>query len=285
VLGHLLSARERDPGSVFCYDQRASYALAAIVQAVTGEPLSHYLHRRLPGVLGPAELAWAQYPAGRDIGYSGLYTTTNVVARLGQLYLGGGAWGGRQLLSRWWVDEATGAQGGHGAGGRRRGLVRVPVPCFPARLPRRWAYGQYCLVLRQQDVVVAITAQTRSPGRPDMQTVLSLVWERLVPAFGAHAVVATEADERLAARLGSLALPSVGGDADPPPDASWAGATFFPSGPGRGDLSARRQALPGTDGPGRAALRGRLRAQGRLGQGTWAVEERTPAGARRPGGL
>lgn len=110
MLGYLLSAPERGPGSVFCYDQRASYALAAIVQAVAGEPLSRYLHRRLPGVFGPAKLAWLQYPAGRDIGYSGLYATTSVVARLGQLYLGGGAWGGRQLLSRWWVDEATRAQ-------------------------------------------------------------------------------------------------------------------------------------------------------------------------------
>jgi len=175
-----------------------------------------------------------------------------VVARLGQLYLGAGAWGGRQLLSRSWVDEATRARvatGLEGADGAWYGYqFRVSQHGYRAD----GAYGQYCLVLPQHDAVVAITAPTRSPGRPDMQTVLSLVSEKLVPAFGAHALVATEADERLAARLGSLALPAVGG--------------------GRA-VRLYREATGWVvvlcdDGS-------ELRA--RLGQGTWAVEERAPA--------
>ena len=70
---------------------------------------------------------------GRDIGYSGLYATTDTVARLGQLYLQGGEWEGQQLLPRSWVSEATGP-GANGPGRPRRGLVRVPVPDVAARL-------------------------------------------------------------------------------------------------------------------------------------------------------
>lgn len=113
-----------------------------------------------------------------------------------------------------------------------------------------------------------------------MQTVLSLVWERLVPAFGAHAVVATEADERLAARLGSLALPAVGGDASPGQEPGWAGATFFPSGPDPGEGPSLRAVRLYREPTGWVVVLceegSELRA--RLGQGTWAVEERAPAG-------
>ena len=40
VLNFLLLAPEQEPGSVFCYNQPATYTLAAIVQRVTGETLA-----------------------------------------------------------------------------------------------------------------------------------------------------------------------------------------------------------------------------------------------------
>jgi hypothetical protein len=38
--------------------------------------------------------------------------------------------------------------------------------------------GQFCIVLPAQDAVIAITADT-----PDMQGVLNIIWEYLLPAF------------------------------------------------------------------------------------------------------
>jgi hypothetical protein len=54
-----------------------------------------------------------------------------------------------------------------------------------------------------------MTAQTRSPGRPDMQTVLTMVWDNLLPAFNPGALRDPEGDERLQARLHGLTLPGV----------------------------------------------------------------------------
>ena len=45
------------------------------------------------------------------------------------------------------------------------------------------AFGQYCLVMPDQDAVLAITS-----GIGDMQAALDLVWEHLLPAMGAAAV-------------------------------------------------------------------------------------------------
>jgi CubicO group peptidase (beta-lactamase class C family) len=205
--------------SVFAYNQPATYTLAAIVQRATGGTLVHYLRRRLFDKLGARELSWLQSPLGRDIGYSGLYATTETVALLCQLYLQGGEWQGEQLLGRWWVTEATRAQvptrigdaSGDGALGYGYGF-------WMSRHGYRGdgAYGQYCLVLPDEDAVVAMTAQTRSPGRPDMQTVLTMVWDKLLPAFADGSVAASRAEEALRARLDGLCLPALGGGASPP---------------------------------------------------------------------
>src|SRR5262249_57069600 len=39
-------------------------------------------------------------------------------------------------------------------------------------------FGQYCIVLPEQDAVIAITS-----GLKDMQAVLNLVWDKLLPAM------------------------------------------------------------------------------------------------------
>ena len=230
VLNFLLLPPDREPGSVFCYNQPATYTLAAIVQRVTGETLAQYLQRRVLDKLGATGLSWLQYPAGRDIGYSGLYATTDTIARLGQLYLGGGEWEGQQLLPRSWVIEATRAQVATGLAGPDGAWYGYQFRVSQHGYRGDGAYGQYCLVLPDEDAVVAITAQTRSPGRPDMQTVLTMVWEKLLPAFVPRTVFDGGGDDRLQARLDALALPALGGEGSPPAQGpGWVGTTFLPA--------------------------------------------------------
>ncbi len=229
VLNFLLLAPEQEPGSVFCYNQPATYTLAAIVQRVTGATLAHYLQKRIFDKLGTGKLRWLQDPTGRDIGYSGLYATTDTVARLGQLYLQGGEWGGQQLLPRSWVSEATRAQVRTGLDGPDGAWYGYQFRMSQHGYRGDGAYGQYCLVLPDEDAVVAMTAQTRSAGRPDMQTVLTLVWDKLLPAFKSGTLSDGGGDERLQARLDGLSLPALRTEASPLGGEAWAEATFFPA--------------------------------------------------------
>ncbi|MGC3944290.1 MAG: polysaccharide deacetylase family protein [Chryseolinea sp.] len=69
------------------------------------------------------------------------------------------------------------------------------------------AYGQFILVLPEQDAVIAITAET-----PDMQGEINLVWKYILPSFSSGKLPADRATgKKLRSRLASLALtPPVG---------------------------------------------------------------------------
>ncbi|MGX1548122.1 serine hydrolase domain-containing protein [Streptomyces adustus] len=233
VRGFLLLPPERDPGTVFAYNQPTTYTLAAIVQRVTGQTLTAYLRPRLLYPLGIGEVSWLRDRAGRELGYSGLHATTDTVARLGQLYLRGGVWDGERLLSREWVRSATRehipTSGAMGAADRQDWDRGYGFQFWQSRHGYRGdgAYGQFCLVLPEYDAVIATTAAT-----VQMQALLNLVWRHLLPAFGPAPLPGrARADADLARRLAALALPPAAGLGAPPGRAEdWAGAEFTPAG-------------------------------------------------------
>ena len=223
VRGFLLIPPDRDPGTVFAYNQSATYTLAAIVQKLTGQSLTEYLRPRLLDPLGIRQAAWLQYPQGRDLGFSGLHAATDAIARLGQLYLNGGVWGGERLLPAWWA-EATRAHISNAAEGWSSDWQQgYGFQFWMSRHGFRGdgAYGQFCLVLPEQDAVIAITANTEQ-----MQAVLDAAWEHLLPAFGTVAAgdgkahEAGPGDADLARRLSSLELAPAPGGSRPGADAS-----------------------------------------------------------------
>ncbi|MGN6200278.1 serine hydrolase domain-containing protein [Humibacter sp.] len=185
IRAFLASPPEREPGSVFTYNQLATYTLAAIIQRGSGVRLSEYLRPRLLEPLGIAPVGWQQEPVDVELGFSGLFATPEAVAKLGQLYLAGGVWNGQRLLPESWVREATSKHVDNAAPG---GLTQADSDWEQGYGFQFWmarhgyrgdgAFGQYCIVLPEHDAVVAITSQT-----VDMQDVLNRVWKHLLPAF------------------------------------------------------------------------------------------------------
>ena len=217
VRGFLLNGPDGEPGRVFAYNQPCTYTVGAIVQRATGQRLVDYLRPRLFDPLGIDEVAWQQHPGGRDIAFTGLHARTDAIARLGQLYLQRGVWEGVRLLPEEWVEQATRPQVDNS--GLDWGPDWSQGDGFQFWMSRHGfrgdgACGQYCLVLPEQDAVIAITSETM-----DMQVVLDLVWEHLLPAFdegpAANAEVAAQADEALAKRLAELTVPVCPGSAAP----------------------------------------------------------------------
>jgi CubicO group peptidase (beta-lactamase class C family) len=214
VRGFLLNGPDHEPGSVFAYNQPCTYSVAAIVQRVAGERLVDYLRPRLFEPLGIGEVAWEQHPAGRDVGFTGLHATTDAIAKLGQLYLQRGVWDGVRLLPEDWVEQATRAQvanGGPEAGPDWSQGYGFQFWMSLHGFRGDGAYGQYCLILPEQDAVVVMTSETL-----DMQRMLDMVWKHLLPAFdgaAADAGTARQADASLARRLRELAVPPCAGAA------------------------------------------------------------------------
>ncbi|MGN8048685.1 serine hydrolase domain-containing protein [Curtobacterium sp. 22159] len=208
VRGFLLTPPDEEPGSVFAYNQPCTYTLAAIVRRVSGDSLVEYLRPRLLDPLGITDLAWRRDDTGAELGFSGCYAPTSAIAALGQLYLQRGVWNGERLLDEDWVAAATSTQVANPDEANPDWRQGYGFQFWMARHGFRGdgAYGQFCVVLPEQDVVLALTGQSL-----DMQAVLDAAWEHLLPALDAADVDAAD-DAALEARLASLGLPAaVGG--------------------------------------------------------------------------
>ena len=216
LLAFLQLAPESDPGTVFTYNQLCTYSLAAVVQRLTGTTLSDYLGPRLFGPLGITPGGWYARPEPRQIGFSGFHLTTQDVARFGQCLLDDGRAGGRQVLPPGWVGEATRVH--VETVGRMENPADDPADDDWAQGygQQFWrsrhgfrgdgAYGQFCVVVPEADLVVATTGASA-----DMQAVLDLLWTHVLPALSDGPLPASGDDERLAARLRTLGLPPVSG--------------------------------------------------------------------------
>ena len=198
------------PGTHFVYNTPASHMLSEIVQKATGATLVDYLRPRLFEPLGILNPKWDATPRGVTLGGYGLSATTEDIARFGQLYLQKGEWGGRRLLPAEWVAAATTRQASNGsnpASDWDQGYGYQFWRCRHGLYRGDGAFGQYCIVMPEQDAVIAITS-----GLRNMQAVLDLVWEHLLPGMKAAPLPADGAIHgRLEKKLASLSLPPQAG--------------------------------------------------------------------------
>ncbi len=222
VRGFLLVPPDEAPGSVFAYSQPCTYALAALIQRRANERLSEYLRPRLLDPLGIGDVGWQCRPAEQEMGFSGLFARTEDVAKLGQLYLQRGRWGERQLIPERYVEVATSRQIETPAMENIDWQQGYGYQFWMSRHGYRGdgAFGQFCLVLPEQDAVVAMTG-----GTEEMQSVLDHVWDHLLPGLGS---VSPEegALPDLEARLRGLHLPTRRARPDPARWEDWTTAPF-----------------------------------------------------------
>lgn len=203
------------PGTHFQYNTSATYMLSGAVQKATGETLLDYLKPRLFDPLGIAKPTWEVSPQGISTGGYGLSVRTEDIAKFGQLYLQKGKWNGKQLVPEAWVAEATARQTSNGSNPKSdwdQGYGYQFWRCRHGAYRGDGAFGQYCIVLPEQDAVIAITA-----GVKDMQAVLNLIWDKLLPAMKAAPLAADdEAANKLATTLKGLTMRLPEGKGAPP---------------------------------------------------------------------
>jgi CubicO group peptidase (beta-lactamase class C family) len=210
VKGFLRVPPQEPVGSRHVYNNTCTYVLAMLVQELTGEHLLDYLRPRLLDPLGIGPAHWDNDSHGNAVGFSGLHLATEAIAAFGQLLLQRGEWQGRQLLPEGWVELAT-----------RKHIPNDLDPStnvdwaqgygyqlWMARHGFRGdgAYGQFCVVLPEQDLVVVTTGCSEK-----MQGVLDNVWTHLLPALDTSASAEDASADELETRLAALALPVVEG--------------------------------------------------------------------------
>jgi CubicO group peptidase (beta-lactamase class C family) len=216
---------DHKPGTYFVYNSGATYMLSAIIQKVTGMKLIDYLQPRLFEPLGIENATWEVSPQGINTGGWGLSIKTEDIARFGQLYLQKGVWKDQRILPEAWVVEATSRQVSNGSrpdSDWEQGYAYQFWRCRHNIYRGDGAFGQYCIVMPDQDAVLAITS-----GVADMQSVLNIVWETLLPAMQSLALPANPTSvAKLTDRLSCLKLDPPAGMPSSPVAARVSGKTY-----------------------------------------------------------
>ena len=210
VRGFLRVPPDGEPGTVWAYNQPPVLTLARILQRLAGERLVDYLRPRVLDPIGAGDLRWRQLPEGFDMGFSGVFTGLDTIARLGQLYLDDGMWNGERVLPDGWVREASSVQTPNGDWDQIDWQQGYGFQFWNSRHGYRGdgAFGQFMVILPEHDAVIAMFSCT-----DEMQTVLDAMWEHLLPAFGDQALTPGPADAddtALADRMSTLSLPTAG---------------------------------------------------------------------------
>lgn len=229
VAAFLASAPEAEAGVGFNYNTGATYMASAIVQRVTGQTVLDYLRPRLLEPLGIENIAFDSCSKGINYGGFGLNVLTGDIAKFGKFLLQRGMWEGRQLIPSEYVDMMTSKHINNWGDSKFQKLDEFEAEeqpesvrkndwcqgygrqfwrCVPDNVYRGdGAFGQLCVVMPDQDAVMAVTA-----GLGDMQAELNAIWALIDE--GGFDYKGGEGDEALRAlndKLSSLALPIDGG--------------------------------------------------------------------------
>jgi CubicO group peptidase (beta-lactamase class C family) len=188
IKSFIATAPSKEPGSVFKYNNTATFMLSAIVQQVTGLTVFDYLMPRIFKPLAIRGIDWDLNPQGINLGMIGLRLRTEDMAKFGQLLIQNGIWNGKQLIPKEWVKEATSFKIVSDDGGANRAPKELndwaQGYCYQMWRGKNNSVrldgmaGQFVVLFPDKDAVVVLTANAR-----DTQAELNLVHNYLIPAI------------------------------------------------------------------------------------------------------
>ena len=186
--------REAEQGTRFHYASSETVILAVLLRAVTGTTLSEYLTGRLWQPMGAeADATWVKNPDGIETGSGNFNATLRDYGRLGVLLANDGAVGGRQIVPKDYLLEATDWHRQPAAFAPRRatpffgyGYQFWTFPGEKRRFALLGVYGQSIFVDPELKLVMVITAAAKnaSVGKESFAAERSALWRGLVGKYG-----------------------------------------------------------------------------------------------------
>lgn len=168
-------------GMVFEYESSGMHLLSVMLAHLSGMPTARYAERKLFGPLGITHYNWFADDDGYHYGSHELYLRPRDMARIGQLYLQKGVWGGRRLLDEQYAERSTSP---------RVKTLRPDAPDYgylwwpthsyrgaPAFAAAGFG-GQFIFVVPSQSLVVAATSDVQDSGAG-----ATFIREIVLPAF------------------------------------------------------------------------------------------------------
>jgi CubicO group peptidase (beta-lactamase class C family) len=95
-----------EPGKTFVYNSGATILIAQIFKKVTGKNVDEYAAEHLFKPLG-MRYFWKHSPTGLPDTEGGLYLSAHDLAKIGQVFLKGGMWEGKEVVSPAWIKDSV----------------------------------------------------------------------------------------------------------------------------------------------------------------------------------
>ena len=156
-----------EPGTHFTYNTGATLLLGAIILRKTGMNVLDYLGVKLFPLLEIENVCWTRVKDGTNESGTGIHISCDDIVKLGLLYLNGGVYNGKRILSEKWVREATKMQSDNSVNGIKdwgSGYGYQFWMNHEDGFRGDGAMGQLCLMLPSTNSVVAVQGMI-----PDMQ--------------------------------------------------------------------------------------------------------------------
>ncbi len=149
------------PGTNFDYFTGNTHLLAAMIQEATGKTLYDFGQEYLFSPLGMDSVQCGTDAQGISDGGNGFVMNVYDMAKLGRLFLHGGVWEGKQIISEEWVRESTGLQFKRSTGSADYGY-QWWVRTFGAEnydaFFAQGHFGQYIFCVPELDLIVVFTS-------------------------------------------------------------------------------------------------------------------------------
>lgn len=177
-----------EPGSTFAYSTGVSFGLGRIIQRATGQSLNTYLAQNLLAPMQIESFDFWQLDGQLHSG-SGLYLKPRDMAKFGQMFLDGGMWNGRRIVSEDWVNQSTQQRVNINSSGSIGYGYQWWMRVFQVGEQSYSAYygdgfgGQYVVVVPELEIVIALTGNAYEDGQSEQRNIRSIIENEILPLF------------------------------------------------------------------------------------------------------
>jgi CubicO group peptidase (beta-lactamase class C family) len=190
------------PGARYVYCSGGMHLLSGAITRRTGRDAESFAKKYLFSPLGIRQWIWPRDPQRVSHGFGNLHLLPRDMARLGQLFLEGGRWNGREVLPADWIVAATRPRmktGGPGTSDYGYGW-RIPTNGSPVSFEASGRGGQQISILKDLKTVIVITGGGFSSAE---------LMKQIFPAINSAGSLPANpvANERLRKVIAAAALP------------------------------------------------------------------------------
>lgn len=180
-----------EPGKRFSYATSGPVVLGSVIIRAGGLRVPDYANRHLFEPMGIRSYRWpisnSRGSQGLAMTGGGLHLRPRDMAKFGQLYLDGGLWKGKRIVSEEWITASTTQKATSNLYGEDYGyfwrMMDRKTPSGTARSYEAWGNGgQFIMVFPALDLVAVFTG-TNYGKMPEMERPFELMERFILPAF------------------------------------------------------------------------------------------------------